>query len=68
MARPPRAARPTGGGYKRLLDDFSPTLAQLAFAQMLERGNYQRQIRKARAVYRARRDRLVAVLAEHFPN
>ena len=38
---------------KRLLDDFSPTLKQLAFARMLERGDYQRQIRKARAVYRA---------------
>jgi GntR family transcriptional regulator/MocR family aminotransferase len=34
---------------------------------MLERGDYQRQIRKARAVYRARRDQLIAVLAEQFP-
>jgi GntR family transcriptional regulator/MocR family aminotransferase len=52
---------------KRLLDDFSPTLEQLAFARMLERGDYQRQIRKARAVYRARRDQLITVLAERFP-
>ena len=52
---------------KRLLDDFSPTIEQLAFARMLERGDYQRQIRRARAVYRARRDQLVAVLAERFP-
>jgi GntR family transcriptional regulator/MocR family aminotransferase len=52
---------------KRLLDDFSPTIAQLAFARMLDRGDYQRQIRKARAVYRARRDELVAILAEQFP-
>jgi GntR family transcriptional regulator/MocR family aminotransferase len=52
---------------KRLLDDFSPTLEQLAFGRMLERGDYHRQIRKARAVYRARRDQLVAVLAERFP-
>ena len=37
---------------KRLLDDFSPTLKQLAFARMLKRGDYQRQIRKARAIYR----------------
>ena len=53
---------------KRLLDDFSPTLEQLAFARMLDRGDYQRQIRKARAVYRTRRDQLVAVLAEQFPD
>jgi GntR family transcriptional regulator / MocR family aminotransferase len=52
---------------KRLLDDFSPTLEQLALARMIERGDYQRQIRKARAVYRARRDQLVAVLAQHLP-
>lgn len=52
---------------KGLFDDFSPTLEQLAFARMIERGDYQRQIRKARAVYRARRDRLVAVLADHLP-
>ena len=52
---------------KRLLDDFSPTLEQLAFARMLERGDYQRQIRKARAVYRARRDRLTDALSKHFP-
>ena len=52
---------------KALLDDFSPTLEQLAFAGMLERGHYQRHIRRARAVYRARRDALVAALAAHIP-
>jgi GntR family transcriptional regulator/MocR family aminotransferase len=52
---------------KRLLDDFSPTLEQLAFALMIERGHYQRQIRKMRAVYRARRDRLVAALSGQLP-
>ncbi len=52
---------------KQLLDDFSPTLEQLAFARMLDRGEYQRHIRKARAVYRARRDRLTNALSEHFP-
>ena len=51
----PEPLVPQAAATKRLLDDFSPTLAQLAFAQMLERGNYQRQIRKARAVYRAAR-------------
>src|SRR6185437_11224220 len=43
------------------------TLEQLALAQLLERGHYQRHIRRTRAVYRARRDRLAAALAEHFP-
>ena len=52
---------------KELLDDLSPTLEQLALAQMLERGHYQRHIRRTRGVYRARRDRLAVALAEHFP-
>jgi GntR family transcriptional regulator/MocR family aminotransferase len=53
---------------KSLLDDFSPTLGQLAFARLLERGDYQRHIRKTRAVYRDRRDRLIAALAAHRPD
>jgi GntR family transcriptional regulator/MocR family aminotransferase len=52
---------------KRLVDNFSPTLEQFALAHMIERGHYQRHIRKARGIYRARRDRLVSALAEHFP-
>jgi len=52
---------------KVLLDDLSPTLEQLALAQLLERGHYQRHIRRTRSVYRARRDRLAVALAEHFP-
>lgn len=52
---------------KELLDDLSPTFEQLALAHLLERGHYQRHIRRTRSVYRARRDRLAVALAEHFP-
>jgi GntR family transcriptional regulator / MocR family aminotransferase len=52
---------------KVLLDDLSPTLEQLALAHLLERGHYQRHIRRTRGIYRARRDRLAVALAEHFP-
>jgi GntR family transcriptional regulator / MocR family aminotransferase len=52
---------------KLLLDDGSPSLEQLAFARWLARGDYQRQIRRMRAVYRERRDRLVAALADRLP-
>ncbi len=52
---------------KELLDDLSPTLEQLALAQLIERGQYQRHIRRTRAIYRARRDRLAVALAEYFP-
>jgi GntR family transcriptional regulator/MocR family aminotransferase len=53
---------------KVLLDDFSPTLEQLALARLLDAGHYQRHVRKTRAVYRVRRDRLVAALGDHFPS
>jgi GntR family transcriptional regulator / MocR family aminotransferase len=53
---------------KGLLDEFSPTLEQLALARMLERGDYQRQIRRARAVYRTRRDLMMQALADHLPD
>jgi GntR family transcriptional regulator/MocR family aminotransferase len=52
---------------KRLLDDFSPALDQLALAELLTRGHYDRHVRRARAVYRARRDRLLAALSKHLP-
>jgi GntR family transcriptional regulator / MocR family aminotransferase len=52
---------------KRLLDDFSPALDQLTFAEFLTRGHYDRHLRRARAVYRSRRDRVLAAIAEHLP-
>lgn len=52
---------------KLLIDEFSPPIEQLAFARMLERGHYQRHVRKTRSIYHARRDRLVAALSEHLP-
>jgi GntR family transcriptional regulator / MocR family aminotransferase len=52
---------------KRLLDDFSPALDQLTLAELLMRGHYDRHVRHARGVYRARRDRLLGALAKHLP-
>lgn len=52
---------------KRLADDFSPALDQLTLAALLRKGDYDRHVRRARAVYRKRRDRLLAALARHVP-
>jgi GntR family transcriptional regulator/MocR family aminotransferase len=41
--------------------------AQLEAPRMLERGDYQRQIRKTRTAYRARRDRLTHELTGRVP-
>jgi GntR family transcriptional regulator/MocR family aminotransferase len=53
---------------KRLLDDFSPALDQLALAEFLTRGHYDRHLRRARGVYRKRRDALLAVLTRELPD
>jgi GntR family transcriptional regulator / MocR family aminotransferase len=52
---------------KRLLDHFSPALDQLTLAEFIIRGDYDRHVRRARGVYRARRDRLITALAKHLP-
>ncbi|MEU6252299.1 PLP-dependent aminotransferase family protein [Streptomyces sp. NPDC047043] len=45
-----------------------PTLDQLAFAQLLESGAYDRHLRACRKRYRDRRDALVRALAEQLPD
>jgi GntR family transcriptional regulator/MocR family aminotransferase len=53
---------------KRLSDRGSPALEQLALATLIESGRYDRHLRRMRDVYGARRDTLVATLAEHAPD
>ncbi|MEU6551770.1 PLP-dependent aminotransferase family protein [Streptomyces sp. NPDC046915] len=52
---------------KRTMDLGHPVLDQALFARFLERGDYDRQLRRCQRAYRERRDVLVAALAEHFP-
>jgi GntR family transcriptional regulator/MocR family aminotransferase len=52
---------------KALLDEGSPTLDQLALALFFRSGDYDRHIRKARAVYRARRARMLEALGQNLP-
>src|SRR5581483_5282383 len=52
---------------KELADDFSPALNQLALAEFLRCGDYHRHVRRARKVYRARRDLLLEALSRHLP-
>jgi GntR family transcriptional regulator / MocR family aminotransferase len=50
-------------------DDLgTPVVEQLALADFLERGELDRHLRRTRAVYRGRRDRLVEALARHLPD
>jgi GntR family transcriptional regulator / MocR family aminotransferase len=52
---------------KRRSDRGSPGLDQLALATMIQSGRFDRQLRRMRAVYAARRDALVGALTEHAP-
>ena len=52
---------------KRLADRGTARIEQVAFADFLTRGELDRHLRRMRASYRARRDALVATLAEALP-
>lgn len=52
---------------KRTMDLGHPSLDQAVFARFLERGDYDRQLRRCQRAYRERRDALVAALAERLP-
>ena len=53
------AARLAGGG--------PDTVSQLALAEFITSGGYDRQVRHARLAYRRRRDQLVSVLGQRVP-
>jgi GntR family transcriptional regulator/MocR family aminotransferase len=48
-------------------DRGSPVLDQLALAKLIESGRFDRHLRRMRGVYAARRQALVAALAQHAP-
>jgi GntR family transcriptional regulator/MocR family aminotransferase len=53
---------------KLAADRGSPVLDQLAFADFLTRGEFDRHLRRMRPVYRQRRAALLTALAEHLPD
>lgn len=52
---------------KRAAGRLSSSLDQLTLAELIRSGGYDRQVRRARLVYRRRRDRLVSALAREVP-
>ncbi|MGZ9161112.1 MAG: MocR-like pyridoxine biosynthesis transcription factor PdxR [Candidatus Limnocylindrales bacterium] len=52
---------------KAIADSGSPSLEQLALADLLASGEYDRHIARARQSYRHRRDRLIAALDRWLP-
>jgi GntR family transcriptional regulator / MocR family aminotransferase len=64
----PRALQPRLAFEKGLDDLGTSTLSQLALADFLERGELDRHLRRMRPRYRARRDALIAALADELPS
>ncbi|MFG3588613.1 PLP-dependent aminotransferase family protein [Streptomyces sp. NPDC047990] len=52
---------------KRTMDLGNPVVDQALLARFVERGDYDRQLRRCRRAYQERRDTLVSALAEHLP-
>ena len=66
LAVPPHLAA-EAARHKRHIDLMAPVIDQAAFAELLASGAYERHVRRNRARYRRRRDRLLELLAEHLP-
>ena len=66
MIAPPHLAEELVA-LKRAVDGGEPVIEQLAFAEFLRRGEYDRHLRKMRPLYRRRRDLLLSELAQHLP-
>jgi GntR family transcriptional regulator/MocR family aminotransferase len=63
----PTALVPELRQAKAAADSGSPAIEQLAFAELLAHGDYDRQVVRTRHAYRGRRDRLLGALASHLP-
>ena len=53
---------------KQAADNGSPAFDQLAYADLLDRGELDHHLRRMRPIYRRRRDRLLESLARHLPD
>jgi GntR family transcriptional regulator/MocR family aminotransferase len=56
------------GAIKEANDRGSPVLDQLAFADFLSKGEFDRHLRRMRPLYRERRDVLLDALRRHLPD
>ena len=63
----PRDVREELVGRKQLVGHHTPALGQLALAELITSGGFERHLRKVRARQRDRRDALLDALARHLP-
>ncbi|HEU4424572.1 MAG TPA: PLP-dependent aminotransferase family protein [Pilimelia sp.] len=63
----PDELRAAVASAKATMDLGGPVLEQLAFAEFLDTGGYDRHLRRARRLHRQRRDALVQAIRRHLP-
>src|SRR5271156_751244 len=63
----PRHLTEAMAAAKIAADRGSPALEQVALADFVTRGEFDRHLRRMRPIYRRRRDALLAALARHLP-
>jgi GntR family transcriptional regulator/MocR family aminotransferase len=66
MVVPDRLVEPIAA-LKMEMDRGSPVIDQLAFAEFVRNGDFDRHLRRMRPIYRRRRDALIDAMAEHLP-
>lgn len=66
LVLPPHLLEPVAR-EKWLADRHAPVIDQLALAQLIVSGAYDRHVRRMRGHYRRRRDRLVTAVTRHAP-
>ena len=66
LVAPPDVSRELTA-VKEAVDQGSPALDQLAYADLLEHGEVDAHLRRMRPIYRRRRDALLAALGRHLP-
>jgi GntR family transcriptional regulator / MocR family aminotransferase len=64
----PRALLPAFCAVREAIDIFPPVLHQRALADFMREGHFARHIRRMRALYAERRERLILALRRHFGN
>jgi len=64
----PPALVPSITTVKQAADNGSAAFDQLAFADLLDRGELDHHLRRMRPIYRARRDALLESLSRHLPD
>lgn len=63
----PGRYRERAAHWKQSMTGASPTLTQLALAEFLRAGNYDRHLRRIRRVYREQVERMRYAIAQRFP-